>query len=392
MNTFLEGVTTGYFTGTKGVGNLPMKQARIFTTNDPVWKKFTGENDSDAARNRITVIDVPYSVRMSEEKKIYEKLLKKAGFDKESMAPKTLDILAEFAVVSRLKDGKDGSLKKFDKHTRAAVLNGDIPDVAESKMPTLRELKKNADPDEGMDGFSLRDAERVLKNTFNARSVEGIREADPILLIETLRKFIDKADEKTIPDKGTYKEYANTLAERYKKEAMDLINGAIIDADDGACQAMFDRYLLLAEKWLEKEDYIDPTSGERTDFDRIEKALSGMEKKAGVTVTADEFRRDAVSGINRELANIAKRNRGKAPEDQEELMVKWDAYEPLAKVIRAQHEMDQEARRHILKAKSESDLKSDEEKRQYSRFHKNLHEHGLTDTMIARHLHHLNFT
>ena len=123
--------------------------------------------------------------------------------------------------------------------------------------------------------------------------------------------------------------------------------------------------------------------GEEINMGAIKKSLEGMEKRAGIT-QPEEFRQSVVSGVNRELARIARANAGKAPEDQEPALVKWNTYEPLAKVIRAQHETDLESRRHIIKAKSDSDLRTDEEKRQYTRFYENMHEQGYTDTMVNR--------
>lgn len=88
LNAFLEGVTTGYFTGNGGVGMLPMNQLIVITSNSPVWKTFKASNESDAARNRIEVIEVPYTLRMSEELKIYEKLLQKKPSRKQTCCPR----------------------------------------------------------------------------------------------------------------------------------------------------------------------------------------------------------------------------------------------------------------------------------------------------------------
>lgn len=393
LNSFLEGVTTGYYTGDKGSGNQPMDQWIVITTNDPVLQDFLSKNDSDAARNRMTIIDVPYTLRISEEVKIYEKLLKKSRHAEAPIAPKTLEILAEFAVMTRMKDGKENALKIFDRHVRARVMNGEKIDGADGKVPTMNELRLKASPDQGMDGFSIRDADRVLRNSFNARAMEGYHESDPILMLETLRKFVKESDKSLISDsqKAEYETYINGLADRYKKHTAKLINAAMIDADDGVCQNMFDKYVFFAEKWLEQEDYVDPTSGERTDYNKLDRMLTSMEKKAGVA-NPTEFRRTATQGVDKELARIAKSNAGKAPEDQEPAVVRWDTYEPLAKVIRAQHEVDQETRRHIFKAQAEVDLKSDEEKRQWSRFNHNMKNNGFTPSMTSRHLHELDLT
>ena len=393
LNSFLEGVTTGYYTGDKGVGNLPMDQLIVITTNDPVWQDFVSKNDSDAARNRITLIDIPYTLRISEEMKIYDKLLQKSRHAEAQIAPKTMEILAEFAVITRLKDGKDGALKKYDKEKRARVLNGEIVDGPAGTVPQLNELRQKASPDEGMDGFSIRDADRVLKDSFNARAMEGYHESDPILMLETMEKFIKTADEKTFSTamKGEFQKHMDGLRSRYMIHAKEIINRAMTDADDGVCQVQFDKYLFLAEKWLEREDYIDPTSGDRTDLAKIGKTLEAMERKANIS-NPESFRKTAVEGVNAELARIAKFNRGKPLDEQQEAIVKWDSYEPLAKVIRANNAVDQETKMHIFKAKAEADLKTDEEKRQFSRFNHNMKEAGFTPSMTARHLHHLHLT
>ena len=393
LNSFLEGVTTGYYTGDKGVGTLPMNQLIVITTNDPVWQEFISKNDSDAARNRITIIDVPYTLRMSEEIKIYQKLLNKSRHADVAIAPKTLDVLAEFAIVSRLKDGKEGALKAYDKHIRARVWNGEHVDGSEGKIPTLNELREKASPGEGLEGFSIREADNVLKNSFNMRANEGIYESDPLLLLAALEEYVKNQDSKNIPEarKLEYNGYISNIRARYEKDIRKVINQAMIDADDGICQVQFDKYIFMAEKWIEQEDYVDTGSGERINLDRIEKELSTMEKKAGIN-SPKEFRVSAVGAINAELARIAKKNHGKPLNEQIEAIVRWDSYEPMAKVIRAQHDVDQDKNRHIFRAKAEADLKTDEEKRQYSRFYQNMKEYGFTPTMIVRHMHRLELS
>lgn len=391
MNSFLEGVTTGYFTGNGGIGTLPMNQLVVITTNDPVWKKFSAENESDAARNRVEVIDVPYTLRHSEEMRIYHKLLKGHAFDDKKRAPGTIELLAKFSVATRLKDGVAGGLKAYDHFMRGRVLNGEVPDGPSNKVPKLHELRAKASPEEGLDGFTIRDADRVLKDTFNARATEGIQEADTILLIETMRKFIAAANPKDISDddKKRYLVFVDALAEENRKELEKKINAAIIDADDSTCQRIFDEYLAYADAWINSKDMFTD-KGEPIDTAKIEKLLGDFEKRANVT-NGPEFRKAAVASIDSELARIGKANMGKPPEEQKPVVVRWDSYEPIAKAIRAQHEVDQDSRRQILRAKTDSDLRTEEERRQYTRFHENMRKDGYTDTMVSRMLHHLSF-
>ncbi len=391
LNAFLEGVTTGYFTGNGGIGILPMNQLIVITSNDPVWKQFKKSNDSDAAKNRIEVIDLPYTLRMSEELKIYKKLLQDTKHADKPRAPGTMELLAEFSVVSRLMDGQNNALTPYDPHVRARVLNGEIPDGVEKKVPKLHELRAKASEEEGLYGFNVRDAGRVLSRAFTARATEGIHEADTILLLETLREFMNHPDAQDISaeDKERYLGYIDKLAENNQKDLEKKVNAAIIDADDSTCQRIFDEYLEYADAWVNEKDMYSDT-GEPIDPKKIERFLEAFEKRAGIT-NGEEFRQSALSSINSEVARIARKNRGKPADEQQEVLVRWDSYEPIAKAIRSQHEVDQESRRHILKAKSQADLRSDEEKRQYERFQQNMHKQGYTPTMVARMLHHLSY-
>lgn len=392
MNTFLEGVTTGYFTGSGGVGTLPMNQLVVITTNEPVWKAFKASNDSDAARNRIEVVDVPYTLRLSEELKIYKKLLTLGRHAEKKMAPGTDTMLGQFAIATRVKDGVNNALKIYDPFMRGRVLNGEVPDGPTNKVPKLHEMRAKASPDEGLSGFTIRDAGRVLSRAFNARATEGIQEADTILLIETLRKFINEANPEDISDadKKHYLGLVDTLAEENRKDLEKKINAAIIDADDSTCQRIFDEYLQYAEAWINTKDLFTE-GGEPIEPAKIERRLADFEKRAGVS-NGPEFRKSAVASIDSELARIGKSNMGKPADQQKPVMVRWDSYEPVAKAIRAQYEVDQDSRRQILRAKTDSDLRSAEEKRQYTRFHENMAKEGYTPTMVSRMLHHLSYT
>ena len=177
------------------------------------------------------------------------------------------------------------------------------------------------------------------------------------------------------------------MAERNAKDLEEKVTNAILDADDSTCQRMFDEYMEYAQAWHDNSDlYSD--GGEPIHGDKIVKFLVAFEKRAGIT-NGDEFRKNAIASVNSEIARIARKNSRLNKDEQVDPNVHWTSYEPIAKAIRAQHEIDQESRRHILKAKSDTDLRTEEERRQFNRFHENMKADGYTDTMVARILHHL---
>ena len=97
--------------------------------NEAEWNKFKSENTNEAILDRIVRVNVPYCLEVSEEIKIYNKMIGLSDFDGH-IAPHTLEVAAMFAVLSRLHpsnkvdaltkmklyDGKDvierGSVKK----------------------------------------------------------------------------------------------------------------------------------------------------------------------------------------------------------------------------------------------------------------------------------------
>jgi predicted Ser/Thr protein kinase len=180
------------------------------------------------------------------------------------------------------------------------------------------------------------------------------------------------------------------LEERNRKEMEKIVNSAIMNADNATCQRIFDEYVDYAKAWMSNSS-INTLTGETLDINRIINYLETFEKRAGIT-NGPDFRRTTVNYVNNKKSLIADQNFGKEPKDQKSPKISWDSYEPVAKLIRAQFEVDRASKLHILRAKSEADLRSDEEKKQFSVFHDNMRQKGYTDTMVSRMLHHLSFT
>ena len=70
----------------------------------------------EALHDRIIVVKVPYNLIVSEEVKIYEKLIGQANFEEIHIAPYTLYCAAMFAVLSRLKKSKNEKLTIMNKN------------------------------------------------------------------------------------------------------------------------------------------------------------------------------------------------------------------------------------------------------------------------------------
>ena len=70
-------------------------------SNEAEWQKFKADHTNEAILDRIVVIKVPYNLRLSEEVKIYQKIIRNSDF-RAHVAPHTLELASMFAILSRL--------------------------------------------------------------------------------------------------------------------------------------------------------------------------------------------------------------------------------------------------------------------------------------------------
>jgi serine protein kinase len=105
--------------------------------------------------DRIYIVKVPYCLRVSEEIKIYEKLIRLSRWQA-TCAPGTLKMMAQFAVLTRLKDRKTPASSKMQ------VYDGENLKDTDPKAKSYQEYRDYAGVDEGMNGISTRFAFKIL--------------------------------------------------------------------------------------------------------------------------------------------------------------------------------------------------------------------------------------
>ena len=68
-------------------GMIYVDSVIVAHSNEAEWQKFKADHTNEAILDRIVVVKVPYNLRLSEEVKIYQKILKKVGFPRACSAP-----------------------------------------------------------------------------------------------------------------------------------------------------------------------------------------------------------------------------------------------------------------------------------------------------------------
>jgi serine protein kinase len=313
LHPLLTATQEGNYVGTEGMGAIPFQGIVLAHSNEAEWHTFKNNKNNEAFIDRICVIKVPYCLRVDEETAIYDKLLENSELHNAPCAPGTLEMMARFSIMSRLKEHENSGL-----FSKMRIYNGEkLQDVDPNAKP-IQEYRDAAGVDEGMDGISTRFAFKVLAETFNYDSKEV--SADPVHLMYILEQSLLR-EQFSEEVEGRYLEFIKgEIVSRYAEFIGLEIQKAYLESYGDYGQNLFDRYITYADAWIEGQDHKDPDTGQLLDPQVLEQELSKIEKPAGITNPKD-FRNEVVKFTLRARAN----NKGKNPS--------WTSYEKLREVI-----------------------------------------------------------
>ena len=118
LHPLLTATQEGNFKGTEGFSAIPFNGIILAHSNESEWQSFRNNRHNEAFLDRIYIVKVPYCLQVSEEVKIYEKLLRNSALSKAPCAPGTLEMMAQFSVLSRLKEPENSSIYLEDARVR----------------------------------------------------------------------------------------------------------------------------------------------------------------------------------------------------------------------------------------------------------------------------------
>ena len=301
------------YIGTEALGPIPFTGTILAHSNESEWQLFRSNKNNEAFLDRISVIKVPYCLRVTEERKIYEKLLASSELSDVACAPETLDLLSRFSVLTRLRAHENSNL-----HSKLRVYDGEKLKDTDPKAKSHQEYREAAGMDEGMDGISTRFAYKVLSETFNFDTDEVA--ADPVHLMYVLENSIKREQFADETEKQYLDFIKSDLSQRYADFIGKEIQKAYLESYGEYGQNLFDRYIAYADAWIEDQDFKDADTGQLLDRATLDAELSKIEKPAGIANPKD-FRNEVVKFALRARAN----NDGKNP--------LWSSYEKLRNVI-----------------------------------------------------------
>ncbi|MEZ9721823.1 PrkA family serine protein kinase [Vibrio splendidus] len=313
LHPLLTATQEGNFNGTEGLSALPFDGMILAHSNESEWQTFRNNKNNEAFLDRVYIVKVPYCLRVSEEVKIYQKLLEHSELSKAPCSPSTLDLLSQFSILSRLKEPENSSL-----FSKMRVYDGETLKDTDPKAKSYQEYRDYAGVDEGMSGLSTRFAFKILSRVFNFDQAEVA--ANPVHLFYVIEQQIEREQ---FPQETAekYLEFLKGyLVPRYVEFIGKEIQTAYLESYSEYGQNIFDRYVTYADFWIQDQEYRDPETGQLFDRASLNGELEKIEKTAGISNPKD-FRNEIVNFVLRAKAN----NNGQNPV--------WTSYEKLRTVI-----------------------------------------------------------
>jgi serine protein kinase len=325
-------------------------------SNEAEWQKFKADHTNEAILDRIVVVKVPYNLRLSEEVKIYQKIIRNSDF-RAHVAPHTLELASMFAILSRLEP-----TSKCDLMTKLRLYNGEeVVEKGRTKKIDVQELKEDAKR-EGMSGISTRFIMKALDNALSD-NVSG-NCINPINVREALISMTKEAD---LPD-DTRKQYLEFLQDTLHKKYLDLledeITRAFVYSYKEQAESLFQNYLDHAEAYVNKTKVRDRNTKEELSPD--EGFLKSIEEQIAIIGSAaDGFRQEVIAYL------WASSRRGEK--------VSYRSYEPLKEAIEKKLMTSvRDISRIITKART----RDEEQSEKYGAMVNNLLENGYCESCV----------
>ncbi len=361
LHPLLTATQEGNYNGTENFGAFPYQGIVLAHSNESEWQQFKNNKNNEAFLDRILVVKVPYCLRVTEEKQIYEKLLRESELTKNPCAPEVLEILSRFTVSTRLIEHENSSL-----YTKMRVYDGENLKDVDPKAKSVQEYRDAAGVDEGMTGVSTRFAFKVLSETFNYDTKEVA--ADPVHLMLVLEQAIKRQQFPHELEVNYLDFLKSELAPRYAEFIGYEIQKAYLESYSEYGQNLFDRYIAYADAWIEDQDYKDPDTGQILNREILDAELSQIEKPAGIANPKD-FRNEVVKFTLRARA----KNHGRNPS--------WTSYEKLREVIEKRMFGQVEDLLPVISFGSKKDSATE---KQHTEFVQRMVERGYTERQVRR--------
>ncbi|HAP93239.1 MAG TPA: protein prkA [Desulfotomaculum sp.] len=252
-------------------------------TNENEYKAFIANKKNEALQSRIIIIKIPYNLKVSEETKIYEKLICQSDLKNIHIAPHALRLASVFSVLSRLKESKKQGM---DPVKKMKLYDGE--DVEGFKQKDLIELQNEA-LDEGMSGVDPRYVINRLSSALIRTSTQCINALD---VLRALKDGLDQHPSITREERDRLLNFISVARKEYDEIAKKEVQKAFVYSYEESARVLFDNYLDNVEAYCNNTRIKDPITDEEMDPD--EKLMRSIEEQIGVSENVKKVFREEI--------------------------------------------------------------------------------------------------
>jgi serine protein kinase len=252
-------------------------------TNEAEYRTFISNKKNEALQSRMIVMRIPYNLRVSDEEKIYAKLIKQSDLGHVHIAPHSLRGTAIFSILTRLKDSKKQGVDLLKK---LRLYNGDA--VEGFKESDIKELQ-NEFADEGMAGIDPRYVINRISSALIRRDTECINALD---ILRALKDGLDQSPTISKEEKERYLTFINIARKEYDELAKKEVQKAFVYSYEESAKTLMDNYLDNVESYCNKTKVRDPITGEEMEAD--EKLMRSIEEQIGISENAKKAFREEI--------------------------------------------------------------------------------------------------
>ncbi|MGO4887605.1 PrkA family serine protein kinase [Anaerobacillus sp. MEB173] len=252
-------------------------------TNEAEYKSFIANKKNEALHSRIIVMPVPYNLRVSEEERIYQKMIKDSDMGHVHIAPHALRVAAIFTILTRLKESKKQGV---DIVKKMRLYDGE--NVEGFNGQDLEELR-NEFQDEGMNGIDPRYVINRISSAIIRKEVTSINALD---VLRSIKEGLDQHASISKEDRERYLNFISIARKEYDDIAKKEVQKAFVYSYEESAKTLMDNYLDNVEAYCNKNKLRDPLTGEEMNPD--EKLMRSIEEQIGISENAKKAFREEI--------------------------------------------------------------------------------------------------
>lgn len=254
----------------------------ISHTNETEFNEFLANKKSEALHDRMIMVRIPYNLKVSQEERIYQKLLRQTTLHNVHIAPHTLRVAAIFAILSRLEEPKTHGLSLIKK---LKLYDGeDVEGFRQKDVKLIREQTER----EGMDGISPR---FVINRISTSLIKPDTRCMNPIDVLRALKDGIEQQSQFKKAERERYITLIADARREYDEIARTDVQKAFFVSFEQEALTLLNNYLDSVEAYLDHTKLTDPITEEEVPPN--EKLMRSIEEKVQVPEHGkDSFRNE----------------------------------------------------------------------------------------------------